>query len=168
MLTRAQSTSTRSNSMASASAWFILPRTINADVHDDDLFGVPDTLGPHPRRRPEQSVHDGVLARLEPHHRSVSRDDPGGAERNRMRTRRDRVQPGPFLCKRLHRRPPGGAMRCSRVLTLAQDPSQAASSSANELYLASRWVSVETRSGLLVFTDGSVPPLEAGSSQERR
>ncbi len=49
-------------------------------------------------------------------------------------------------------------------MTLPQNSSHAASSSAKLAYSSSRLVSLGTRSALLIFTDDSVPPLDAGSA----
>lgn len=54
--------------------------------------------------------------------------------------------------------------RCSREFTMAMNPAQAASSSANEAYWSRRLVSFGTRSALASFTAFSTPPLAAGSA----
>ena len=54
--------------------------------------------------------------------------------------------------------------RWGRVLTFSQNSTQAASSSAKLAYWPRRLVSFGTRSALLIFTDDSVPPLDAGSA----
>ena len=55
-------------------------------------------------------------------------------------------------------------VRWARVLTFSQNASHAASSSAKLPYSSRRLVSLGTRSALLIFTDDSVPPLDAGSA----
>ena len=54
--------------------------------------------------------------------------------------------------------------RCTRALTVSQNTSHAASSSANEAYSSRRLVSLGTRSALASFTVDSDPPLLAGSA----
>ena len=58
--------------------------------------------------------------------------------------------------------------RTVRLLTVgnsfSQNATHASSSSTNEPYSGSRLVSFGTRSALLIFTDASVPPFDAGSA----
>ena len=54
--------------------------------------------------------------------------------------------------------------RCGRSLTCSQNSRQAASSSANVRYSASRFASVGTRSALAIRTVASDPPLDCGSA----
>jgi hypothetical protein len=123
----------------------------------------PTAVGTDPHRRTQQLVRDRVLAGLEHHHRCVARHHPrGDPERDRVRVCGDRVQPG---VPRPASRPVARRVtRCARVLTFSQNSTHAASSSANEPYASRRLVSLGTRSALLIFTDDSVPPLDAGSA----
>ena len=99
---------------------------------------------------------------LEGHHRGVRRDPAGQPEHDRVRLVGHPVQPGPFLGQHLHRRPAGHPMHpavhlrhelLARLLELGK-----------RAVPARRLVSVGTRSALLIFTDASTPPLEAGSA----
>ena len=107
-----------------------LDRPLLADVHDDDLLVAAGAVHPHPHRLAEQLVRHRVLAALEGDHRGVRRDLPGHPERDRVRLRRHRVQPGPFLGEHLRRNPAGDPVHPG--VDLVMNASHAASSSANE------------------------------------
>ena len=79
-------------------------------MHDDDLLLPALPADPDPHRRPEQGVRHRVLPTLKRDHRSVARHHPGHPERDGVRDRRDRVQPGPFLLEHLGRGPAGDPM----------------------------------------------------------
>ncbi len=93
----------------------------------------------------------------------LGRHRPGHPERDRVRDRRDRVQPGPFLGQHLHRGPagdpvhPGVDLLTERLAGRLQLGERARTA-------GSRFVSVGTRSALAIFTVDSDPPLDAGSA----
>ncbi len=84
-------------------AWFSahvagdLNRANLGQVGDDDLLVGAAAMDSYPDTVAEQVVRDGVLAVFERHHWCVGRDLPGGPERDCIRGRCHRVQPGAFL-----------------------------------------------------------------------
>ncbi len=83
-----------------------LDRPGRADVHDDHLLVGALAVDADPHALPAEGVRDGVLPAVQGHHRAAGRDGAGHPERDRVRARGHRVQPGLFVGEHLVRGPP--------------------------------------------------------------